>query len=403
MGGAIAIGDALTVLRTLPAGSAQSCVTSPPYWGLRDYGMAGQLGLEADFRDYISAMVAAFGEVRRVLRRDGTLWLNLGDCYSAAGGERAKGYRGAHTAAGSGKQAARIAAMGPVMQPNRQPQPGLPPKCLVGMPWRVALALIDDGWTLRSDIIWSKPNCLPESVSDRPTKAHEYLLLFTRQERYFYDADVIREPHRTPLDARARKQGVNPMGGQAALRPRGNMEAAPAERYYASGGRNARSVWEIPTEPFAGAHFATFPAALVEPCIRAGTSEGGCCPACGAPWHRIMGDREVAGGRSSGNIRRTPGSARIDGASHVGRGFPWWPTTRVTTGWQASCGCDAGEPAPCTVLDPFAGAGTTGLVAARLGRRFIGIEINPAYADLAAERIRADAPLFAAASVEGAA
>jgi DNA modification methylase len=256
-------GDALEVLRSLPGGIAQTCVTSPPYWGLRDYGTAKQLGLEPIPEEYVSRMVEVFREVRRVLREDGTLWLNLGDSYAAT----TKG-SGGNNPETSPKQAWKGSANGQGYEPRRFDH-GLKPKDLVGIPWRVAFALQADGWYLRSDIIWAKPNPMPESVTDRPTKAHEYLFLLAKSERYFYDAEAIAEvsvtgDNRRPytslgakvLDGRAEWHSGEPRNG-------GDFTS-----------RNRRSVWPIATEPFPEAHFAVMPQALVEPCILAGSEPG---------------------------------------------------------------------------------------------------------------------------------
>lgn len=261
----ILLGDAASVLRSLPAGFFHCAVTSPPYWGLRDYGSEGQIGAEEQPAEYIARLVAVFEEVRRVLRDDATLWLNAGDSYTS--GNRT--YR-----APDKKNPARA------MSYRAKTPAGLKPKDLVGIPWRLAFALQQAGWYLRSDIVWEKPNCMPESVKDRPTRAHEYLFLLTKSPRYRYSAASIREP----------------------------------------GGRNRRSVWSIATEPFAGAHFATFPPALVEPCLLAGSAPG-----------------------------------------------DW-------------------------VLDPFFGSGTVGLVCEKLGRRWLGIELNPDLARLAIDRITRSRP-----------
>jgi len=269
-------GDSLTVLQTLPAASAQCCVTSPPYWGLRDYGHDGQIGLEETPDQYVARLVAVFAEVRRVLADDGVLWLNLGDSY------------------GSGKQ-------------------------LVGIPWRVAFALQADGWYLRSDTIWHKPNPMPESVRDRPTKAHEYVFLLSKSARYFYDQDAIKENAIYAGASSARKkaglleQAADPQ--RFRTRPTGKTCGYPERR-------NARSVWTIPTQPYSGAHFAVMPPALADRCIKSGSR---------------VGD---------------------------------------------------------TVLDPFSGAGTTGMVARRLRRQYVGIELNPEFADMARRRIDSDAPLL---------
>ncbi|OJT96811.1 MAG: site-specific DNA-methyltransferase [Rhizobium sp. 63-7] len=285
--------------------SVHCCVTSPPYFGLRDYGVDGQLGLEATPDEFVEAMVAVFREVRRVLRDDGTLWLNLGDSYAANRSYQVPSTKGGQKH-GPGQSAGGKASVIP---------DGLKPKDLIGIPWRVAFALQADGWYLRQDIIWHKPNPMPESVRDRCTKAHEYIFMFSKSPRYYFDSDAIKEPavsdHKSGNGFKrdARKSYQNADGT-----PRGNDE-----QWTGVGGlRNRRSVWTVTTKPFKGAHFATFPPDLIEPCILAGCPEGG------------------------------------------------------------------------TVLDPFGGAGTTGLVAQAHGRNAILLELNPEYAAMARERI--DAP-----------
>lgn len=283
------VGDARAVLQFLPAESVQCCVTSPPYWGLRDYGAEGQLGLESTPDEYVSNMVAVFREVRRVLRPDGVLWLNLGDSYAGAGG----GGQG-----GSGLLADRAASLGKVRERGQtRVVAGLKPKDLVGIPWRVAFALQADGWWLRSDCIWHKPNPMPESVRDRPTRAHEYVFLLTPAESYFYNDEEAREL------------------------------AVQAGRVPGADDRNWRSVWPVATQPYDGAHFATMPPELARRCIVAGTRPGD------------------------------------------------------------------------VVLDPFNGAGTTGMVAMQQGRKYVGVDLNPDYARLSVERWRTHAAqcvLFAA-------
>lgn len=296
----ILTGDCRDVLPTLPSESVQCCVTSPPYFGLRDYGVEGQIGLESSVEEYVSELVSVFGEVRRALRPDGVLWLNLGDSYAGSWG--AQGHR--ETPATISRNQIRN-------HPKRASHTGairaagLKPKDLIGIPWRVAFALQADGWWLRSDVIWSKPNPMPESVADRPTKAHEYLFLLTKGERYFYDADAIAEP-------------------SVSEHPSGNGFARPQqlsrggrgsdEQWTPTATRNARSVWTIPTKPYSEAHFATFPPELARRCILAGSRPGD------------------------------------------------------------------------TVLDPFNGAGTTGLVAHEHQRKYIGIEINPEYVKISKRR-----------------
>jgi DNA modification methylase len=262
-------------------GCVQCVVTSPPYWGLRDYGVAGQIGLEATPEAYVTAMVEVFREVRRVLADDGVLWLNLGDSYATGAGK-------VGDCPGGGAQGERWKQRGPsraqvpdgknpnagvpTYQPNRMPIAGLKPKDLVGIPWRVAFALQADGWYLRSDIIWSKPNPMPESVTDRPTKAHEYVFLLAKSERYYYDADAVREK---PAVSSFVRWGDDPYTKR---RPDGQPTYTQLEGENTCGihplGRNARSVWTITTKPYVGAHFATMPKQLAERCIKAGSKPG---------------------------------------------------------------------------------------------------------------------------------
>jgi DNA modification methylase len=274
-------GGALEELRKMPSRSVQCCVTSPPYWGLRDYGVDGQLGLEPSPAEYVERLVEVFGEVRRVLADDGVLWLNLGDSYSRS-------------------------TVGHIKH-----------KDLVGIPWRVAFALQSDGWYLRSDIIWHKPNPMPESVRDRPTKAHEYVFLLTKQARYYYDNVAIKE---------LSTSGERFHGGYAAASPDGTQRNIRNGRHSQDNNstlnRNRRDVWTVSTTPFSGAHFAVMPCKLVEPCIKAGSR---------------LGD---------------------------------------------------------LILDPFSGSGTVGVVALRHGRSYVGLELNPEYAQMSRERIYDDAPLL---------
>ena len=290
----ILVGDALSQLRTLPDESVHCVVTSPPYWGLRAYtGDPGMIGLEPTFDAHLENLVHVFREVRRVLRDDGTCWLNYGDAY--AGGGRGPG---------SGKQTTNVGSNLPPFRPS-----AFNPKQLMMMPARVAMALQDDGWYLRSEIIWHKPNPMPESVTDRPTCAHEKLFLLSKKPRYFFDAEAVRVP--------AKRAGEIP-GGRRAFEGRDNPYSGEVPSC-----ANLRNVWTIASAPYSEAHFATFPPALVEPCIKAGCPVGG------------------------------------------------------------------------EVLDPFGGAGTVGLVADRLARKAILIEISPEYAEMARKRIEDDQPLFA--------
>jgi DNA modification methylase len=300
-------GDVREVLASLPDRSVRCCVTSPPYWGLRDYGTAGQLGLEPTPSLYVAAMVEVFREVRRVLADDGTLWLNLGDSYAAAPGG-GQGKNGAVVDRSASRLGVREATFSKVSA-------GLKPKDLVGIPWRVAFALQDDGWYLRSDIIWHKPNPMPESVTDRPTKSHEYLFLLSKSERYFYDADAIAEPstHAGRVVATNGNEGMT--HGYDGNRTRDGFRRGVVVKDT----KNIRTVWTIASQPYPGSHFATFPEELPRRCILAGSQPGD------------------------------------------------------------------------TVLEPFLGSGTTAAVAVGNGRHAIGIELNPEYLKLAAQRI---GPMF---------
>jgi DNA modification methylase len=336
----IITGDCRKSLKALPDQSAHCCVTSPPYFGLRDYGNDGQIGLEQSPCEYIAQLVDVFREVRRILRDDGTLWLNLGDSYAGNGGQTPQTgelFKGRARQRETIMLSARIAA------------PGLKPKDLIGIPWRVAFALQADGWWLRQDIIWAKPNPMPESVTDRCTKSHEYLFLLTKSERYYFDQDAIAEPVTGSTIERLSQPNIEKQGGsitpskgngamKAVMKRSGNKERKPpAARGVPADGngdvagsipwegttRNKRSVWTVATTPFKDAHFATFPPALIEPCVLAGCPQGG------------------------------------------------------------------------IVLDPFGGAGTTGLVADRLHRDAVLLELNPDYAAMAEARIRVDGKMFA--------
>jgi len=321
-------GDCLEELRKLPSEAVDCCITSPPYFGLRDYGVDGQIGLEESPEAYVSKLVEVFREVRRVLKKEGTLWLNLGDSYAGSWGNY-------HPNSPPGKHGQRLKETARWNRPAYKDQTfrpptsnklenGIKPKDLIGIPWMVAFALRADGWWLRSDIIWAnlsmvrpfqspEPNCMPESVTDRPTKSHEYLFLLSKSQNYFYDHDAVKE-----------KSSERSVGGEyrnpsymKKCGSRNDGDSKTLAKRPESGTRNKRTVWTIPTKPFKEAHFATFPEKLIEPCVLAGCPEGGIC------------------------------------------------------------------------LDPFFGAGTTGLVAKKIGRRFIGIELNPEYISMAQKRIAA--------------
>lgn len=334
----ILVGDCIEMMRSLPDRSVHTCITSPPYFGLRDYGIAGQIGMEGTPREFVDNLVAVFREVRRVLRDDGTLWVNLGDSYaSIAGGYAPEGSAGKHDTVSKATRGAVLRGR------RRSPPEGLKQKDLMGMPWRLAFALQDDGWYLRQDLIWHKPNPMPESIKDRCTKAHEYMFLLSKGPRYYFDQDAIREPAMASTITRL-NQDIDGQAGSERVPGKNNgpMKAVgrskrnsfARETKYTAGEhgqagqhrtaradvdydetRNKRSVWTVATANFKGAHFATFPPDLIRPCVLAGAPRGG------------------------------------------------------------------------VVLDPFGGAGTTALVAMQEGRKSILCELNPDYAAIARQRL----------------
>ena len=396
-------GDNRQVLKTLPDQSVHCIVTSPPYFGLRDYGVDRQIGLEETPAAYVAELVTVFRECWRVLRDDGTLWLNLGDSYNSGS---SGGLGGSTITGGQRNQAASNRS-------GRGYIDGLKPKCLIGIPWRVAFALVDDGWILRSDIIWAKPNPMPESVTDRPTKAHEYIFLLTKSQRYYYDSEAVKEPAvkgAAGSEFHTGKSGIHQLG-RSSTKPRSKADSfkregskreqtIPGQGYgthrpdreesdYDLETRNRRSVWTVPTSPYPGAHFATFPPALIEPCILAGTSEHGCCNQCGAPWERVTkkgftahdGETQSAydKGSTANRLALLRQAARARGEEYS--------SAKETIGWQPTCTCNA-DIVPATVLDPFNGSGTTGAVACAHNRNYIGIDLSAAYIELAHDRIR---------------
>lgn len=447
----ILVGHALERLRELPDESVHCCVTSPPYFGLRAYGTEpqtwddndpacahawgdegksgqrqrngaaggiyegrdankladnvtlnpatgsfckwcgawrGELGLEPTPELYVDHLVAVFREVRRVLRADGTLWLNVGDSYAN------DGKWGGHT---GGKHVNALHAL-PIGRNKRHT--GLKPKDLTGVPWMLAFALRADGWYLRSDIIWSKPNPMTESVMDRPTKSHEYVFLLSKSERYYYDYAAVAEP--------VTQGSLRRYASPTPITISGQFKGSPVEKRYQDEGkkingldrpanRNMRSVWSISTHPYAEAHFATFPPALIEPPILAGTSEWGVCATCGAPWERIVekGDTSDVGKSDGAKIKPEDlPKGSIASRTAMRRLGQAYQNKRAndpdkTVGWEPSCDCGS-DPVPATVLDPFGGAGTTGVVADRLGRSSVLVELNPEYAEMARNRMVRD-------------
>lgn len=383
----VLVGDVIDGLRLLPDNSVQCCVTSPPYWGLRDYGVDGQIGLEPTPEAFTAKMVEVFEEVRRVLRPDGTCWVNIGDSYATGAGK----------ANNPGSDASRMEHKGklgyvtgyPSQQPNRMKLPGLKPKDLVGIPWRLAFALQAAGWWLRSEIIWHKRSPMPESVTDRPTKAHEQIFLLTKSESYFFDQEAVKEEATGGSPGNKSHKGKTAYhGGDDKHRTKAGLCDVGAVET-----RNIRTVWTLSSESFPGAHFATFPSTIPMRAIKAGTSEKGCCPQCRAPWERTIEKERVATrpGLDS-KVNRASDDPDSPYERHsgmvVGNRDPQRHVTKSkTTGWQPTCDCGLEVTEPCVVLDPFSGSGTTGMVATELGRVYVGCELNPEYAEMSRARI----------------
>lgn len=427
-------GDVRERLAELPSDHFHCCVTSPPYWGLRDYGtgtweggdvwcdhqpteehlavssvlkstLGGgkdtqisaecarwfnpdgscphcgarrvdqQLGMEPTPSEFIRNMVAVFREVKRVLRPDGTLWLNMGDCYATSR---------------NGRKAADVVDDDRTFhdKPYSTVTEGLKPKDKVLMPHRLAIALQDDGWWIRQDCVWDKPTAMPESVQDRPSTSHEYIFLLTKSERYFYDADAVRvrtgreadpEEYATDLE---RLKGWNHSGHPDDEKMVKAQPKGIHHNYCHPNGRGLRSVWRIVSEACVDAHFATFPTAIPRTAILAGTSAAGCCSECGAPWMR---ETEISGLMKTGGASRAI-STQKNGIGANSTFLTGNFNTRSTTGWAPSCSHDT-EPIPCRVLEPFAGSGTTLAVARQLKRDSVGIELNPEYITIAEQRI----------------
>ena len=402
----IANANALTI--PLADQSVHCIVTSPPYWGLRDYGVDGQLGNERTPEEFIANMVTVFRECWRVLRDDGTLWLNLGDSYAGSWGN----YVAPNSASAKALDKRRKDRYGTYKPPSADVPSGLKPKDLVGIPWRVALALQADGWYLRSDIIWHKPNPMPESVTDRPTKAHEYVFLLTKSPRYFYDAEAVKEQVTPSTVARLSQDVENQTGSTRAnggAKTNGTMKAvgkaysfarnvaeadrpgqaasnhrADREDVQYVGSRNRRSVWTIATAPYSGAHFATYPPDLVEPCIKAGTSARGVCPECGAPWEREVEHAIMPTAKAAKTFvideRDLQADEMDQGSNRQKDGHkPGYISANKTIGWRPTCDCGREDAVPAIVFDPFAGSGTTLMVARALGRHGVGLDLSMTY------------------------
>lgn len=351
----IRCGDVREMLQSFPEKSAQMVITSPPYWSLRNYQAGSQeLGSEETFGDHLRALSEVFSEVHRVLRDDGTLWLNYGDRFDKHGN-------------------------------------------LMMMPFQVAYMLQQLGWFLRCDVVWHKPNPTPESVTDRPTRAHEFVFLFSKQKKYFYDVEATKEPYadstlkeaQTDYTGQETKDYATAKAQQPSATKRRILESIKKGT-----GRRRRdvwsdetAVWNIPVQPYRGGHFATFPERLVEPCVLAGTSGGGQCGACGAPYRRVVEKEplpdDIKAKFAEARRRSAEATGRTDGHTQY---KPNFRRSITTLGWEAQCQCGAPSE-PQIVLDPFTGSGRAGVVARRLGRSFAGCELNPDYVGQALENI----------------
>jgi DNA modification methylase len=422
-------GHVMDMLRRIDDESVHCVVTSPPYYGLRSYGTepqvwggdwdhnhddsevcrcgrwVGHLGLEPTPELFIQHLVEVFREVRRVLRKDGTLWLNIGDSYATGlGMARGKPYK-RHSPQKSGlwkgtrSEKRDIGNVGNVTDCGSE----VKNKDLLMLPAQLALALRADGWWLRSEIVWAKKAPMPESVTDRPTCAHEKVFLLTKSARYFYDAEAVKEEADPAYASRYESEfNVGPKEASGNGRP-GGARNTPGMKEF-TGKRNMRNVWWLGPEPFPEAHFATFVSEIPRRAILAGTSAKGVCPKCGAPWVRVVEQTDqprIPGSHTKMGMLQ-PGSAGRHHAagSSMNNDPAKRPPPPQTIGWRPSCSCDAGDPVPATCCDPFLGSGTTALVADQLGRDCIGIELSSQYAAMADRRLRDDAGMFASIAAE---
>ena len=436
-------GDCLQSLKKLEDQSINTCVTSPPYWGLRDYGTAeweggdpdcdhvanpnatkkmgneefnknrpsrestktkgyyekecpkcgaikkdSQLGMEDTPEEFVYNLVKVFREVKRVLRDDGTVWLNLGDSYMGGGGGN---YNKTGISQAGGQHLTNVRNRKDFIKKS-----GVKPKDLVGIPWRVALALQQDGWYLRQDIIWHKPNPMPESVKDRCTKAHEYIFLLSKSPKYYFDNEAIKEDAKFP-DGPSSPHNIKKGQGEYGMDTRGGLNKIGAIEK-----KNKRSVWTVTTKPFKGAHFATFPMDLIEPCVLAGCPEK-ICVDCGKPYERVLKNIEtkpIKNIKKKNNRKQFESSMGGGGTSFKGHsgyfksdGTPI-VKPKIDLGLQKQCDCKTDETKAGTVLDPFAGSGTTGIVAAGNDRNAILLELNEDYIQIALNRIKAKLGVF---------
>lgn len=430
--------DCLEGIKLLPDECVDCIVTSPPYFGLRDYKVKGQIGLESTPEIFVVRIVEIFRECRRVLKKQGTLWLNLGDSYAPHGKNRTE-----EQATRKSTLNGSITTQCQSLHQQSKIVGDLKPKDLIGIPWMVAFALRADGWYLRSDVIWAKPNPMPESVTDRPTKSHEYVFLLSKSQKYYYDYVAIMQDVKLSSVERLSQDIENQQGSDRVPgKTNGRMKARSSwngstftngktgEMMVTRGGRNSgnkerkdrpgapenngkhqsgsvpwegmkankRSVWTVTTKPFKEAHFATFPPELIIDMIKAGSSEYGCCSKCGASFERSFDKELMPGPKASFNSqvdqRDIDADPQDQGSNRLKDGHkPGWVNKMTTHGWTATCKCEA-EVCASIILDPFMGAGTTALVARKLNRNFIGFELNAEYIKIANKRLHQELGMF---------
>ncbi len=347
--------------------SVHTVITSPPYWRLRDYGEKGQLGMEERPEEYVQNIADVFDKVWNVLHNSGTVWLNIGDTWYGGG---KPGYEKENskqtTNPGSIQRASKNHDIKSYLKPKD--------KCLI--PHRVAIEMQKRGWYLRNTIVWKKPSPFPESVSDRPTKSHEYIFLFSKQKTYFYDQEAIKEPSsKNNHGERKIREGKYITGSRRNDTNTGIVTDK----------RNKRDVWEVPHHGFSDAHFAVFPVELIEPCVLAGSSKKGVCSECRAPYERIVEKEESEWEKRKENGE--PLRYGLDGATKVGAGN-FKNRSKINEHWKKTCDCSSSETNRSVVLDPFSGAGTTGIAALKHGRRYIGIDLKKEYNEMAKKRIK---------------
>lgn len=345
-------GSVLDVLPELPRRSFHSAITSPPYWGLREYGEgnADELGSEKTPEEYVERMVDVGRCVRRVLRDDGTFWLNLGDTYASGGGHTTYG---PNAVCGPKNRDAR-------KEVGKKNRSGLPNGNLVGIPWRVAFALQADGWILRQDVIWHKPSPMPAPVKNRCVTAHEYLFLFAKNTDYYFDHVAIQEPA-----VQADRKRKDQIGGNKSL----VTAHSPGSVFEGSAVSNKRDVWTVAAQGTSLKHYAPFPPKLILPCVLAGTSEHGCCDVCGGPYRRVYEEEEVTRERPNDYVKRVGEQGTGNSCANSVAGV-----RTKTLGWRPTCSCKAGVR-PCTILDMFMGSGTTASVCRQFGRACVGVEL----------------------------